>query len=166
MKLIFFLFIAVLLNSCCDCDKSKEDAKPVVTGKMTWQEWQTIAQWESYNANNYKPNENLINQLKTLLSTQQNITFIMISASWCPDSETEVPKYYKLIELCEFDESKISLYGVDREKKEPTGTSKKYKIEKVPTLIILKDMVEIGRIVEFPVLSWEDDLITILETDK
>lgn len=163
MKLLVFFLMAIFLNSCCDCDKSKEKPKPVVTGKLTWQEWQNIAQWKSYNAKNYKPNETLVNQLKTLLSTQQNITFIMISASWCPDSETEVPKYFKLMELCEVDDSKISLYGVDREKKEATGTSQKYKIEKVPTLIILKDMLEIGRIVEFPVLSWEDDILTILE---
>lgn len=165
IKLIFtFIVSGFLLLSCCDCDKSKERPKPVITGKMTWQEWQGLAEWKSYDAKNYNPNELLTTQIKVFLKNNTDISFILFSASWCSDSETEVPKFYKLMSLCEFDSSKISLFGIDRQKNEATGTSKKYNIEKVPTLIILKEQTEIGRIVEFPVLSWEDDLFTIFES--
>jgi hypothetical protein len=37
------------------------------------------------------------------------------------------------------------------------------KINKVPTMIIIKNGKEIGRIEEFPEDTWENDLIKILE---
>jgi len=34
--------------------------------------------------------------------------------SWCGDSQEQVPKFYKIISLLNFDENKIQLIAVDR----------------------------------------------------
>ncbi|MGA2298573.1 MAG: hypothetical protein ABSG15_13590, partial [FCB group bacterium] len=57
---------------------------------------------------------------------------------------------------------KIDLYGVDRQKQEPTGTATLYKLEKVPTMIIFAGESEIGRIVETPKKSWDEDIVDII----
>ncbi|MFH1050730.1 MAG: thioredoxin family protein [bacterium] len=159
---IFIVFIS-FVYSCCDCKKKKDDKKQIVAlvGKMSWTDWKQNTKWKDYDANNYKIDSEKIKQLKSVLKNKK-IAFVVFSANWCPDSESEGPKFYKLIAELGFPIENITLYGVARNKKEPTGEAEKYKIEKVPSVIILNDGTEIGRIVEFPFISWEDDLLTIL----
>ena len=164
----YLLIIPVLfysLSSCCDCKKNQEGDEQVIpiVGKISWDDWQKNAGWKDYEAKNYKIEENKITKLKTKFEKNKDLEFVMFSGNWCSDSRDEVPKFFKLINQTELNLEKITLYGVDRNKQEPTGEAQKNKIEKVPTLLILKDGMEIGRIVEFPFISWEDDLLTILE---
>jgi hypothetical protein len=49
-------------------------------------------------------------------------------------------------------------------KNDSQDRGKKFKIKKTPTFIILRNQVEIGRIVERPEISLEADLLKILET--
>lgn len=167
IKLIaILLMISVLvLYSCCDCNKKKNVKKIPVVGEYSWVQWQNNAAWSDYSASTYHPNKDVINELKTILNENKNVSFLLFPGSWCHDSEKGVPEIMKLLKLCQYDINSIKIYGVDRQKTEPTGSAVKYKIEKVPTLVLLKNGKEIGRIIEFPILSWGEDIITIL-TDK
>jgi thiol-disulfide isomerase/thioredoxin len=163
-----FLVIIILTNSCCDCKKTKTEEKQLITpivGQMSWDTWKEKAEWKDYNADSYIINKDRIKIIENLIK-RNNINFILVAGNWCSDSEREIPKFFKLIQEANINMDKIILYGVDREKKEPTGETIQYNIEKVPTLIILKNSEEIGRIVEFPVISWDEDLLTILEGIK
>lgn len=166
---IFLLFAIVLLtNSCCDCKKTKSDEKVLITpivGQISWEIWKEKAEWKDYNADSYFISQDKLDKIEKLIK-KNNIHFILVAANWCSDSEREVPKLIKLIQKANISFNKIIIYGVDRDKKEPTGETVQYHIEKVPTLIIFKDNAEIGRIVEFPVISWDEDILTILEESK
>ena len=68
----------------------------------------------------------------------------------------------KILNLASVPIGNVRIFGVDREKREPTGTAGKWNIDKVPTVVILSQGKELGRIVEFPEANWEDDILKIL----
>ncbi len=151
------------LFSCCECKKGKESGKTFLTGKNTWTQWQKRSNWKDFSAKNYSPDEEIVGEIKSLISQYDNLSFIVVSAEWCPDSKSETPKIYKLLEEIGVKFETVPIYGVDRKKSEPTGTAEQYTIKRVPTLIVLANGKELGRIVEYPYLSWEEDLKTIIE---
>ena len=166
---IFGLLVLSIIIASCSGSKysieSDENGKPMIVGHLTWEEWQEDAGWESYSAPTYMPNLKRANEISEV-ATDNGVDFIIFSGSWCSDSETELPKIYKLITGAGIFPDKIFLYGVDRQKDEPSGVAKEYKIEKVPTLVLEVEGEEIGRIVETPKLSWEEDMLNILREYK
>ncbi len=155
----FFILLLFIFTACTSFNSEKQ----VISGKFSWTEWRRQAGWESYNADNYEPGVFLTEQLNSLINNKnKRISFILFSASWCGDSESEVPKIFKMFDIANIPLSKIELYGVDRAKRELSGTAEKFNILRVPTLIVLKNGNEIGRIVEHPLSSWEEDIFKIL----
>ncbi len=167
-KLFYSIIFSIILISCLSSNYSIEEdekGKPMLVGHLTWEEWQEDAGWESYSAPSYMPNLKRANEISEV-ATDNGVDFIIFAGSWCSDSETELPKIYKLITGAGIFPDKIILYGVDRQKDEPSGIAKEYKIEKVPTLVLEVEGEEIGRIVETPKLSWEENILTILRDYK
>jgi len=161
---LILITIVISFIGCCDCDKEKVVQKKTIplVGKMSWSDWKNQAGWKDYEAKNYIVDMQKAQKIKKIISSKK-ISFIMVSANWCSDSEKGVPIFFKLLKTIEYKTDDVILYGVDREKKEPTNESEKFVIEKVPTLIILLEGNELGRIVEYPVISWEDDILTIID---
>jgi thiol-disulfide isomerase/thioredoxin len=154
---LLLLFISVVFIACATTKQEKK----IITGRFTWSQWQKEAGWESYDAAGYDPGYFLTEQL--LASANSNdIEFLLFSGSWCGDSESEVPKIYKLFDKANIPLNKIKLYGVDRNKREATDTAEKYEIKRVPTLVVLRNGKEAGRIIEYPQMSWEEDIFKIL----
>lgn len=138
-----------------------DKGRKVINGSLSWEEWQSEAGWDSYSTDEFQPIEPIVIMMKSAV-VEKNIKFLMFAGSWCGDSKTELPKFFKIITMSEIDNERYILYGVDRQKREHCGIAEKYQIEKVPTLIVLKDGAEIGRIVEFPKISWDADLADII----
>jgi thiol-disulfide isomerase/thioredoxin len=107
----------------------------------------------------YKPEVLVAEKIKTKLS---NITMTLVMGTWCDDSKTQVPRFFKLMEKVGYDSSKITIYCVNREKKTEKGEIDNMKITLVPTFIINRNGTEVGRIVETPKVSLEADLLEIL----
>jgi len=157
---IFLLFLLFGIIACSSGIEQKLE-KPVIIGNFSWNEWKNHAKWKSYSADNYFiPNEK-IELIRSFLDLQ-NEKFLIFSGSWCGDSESELPKIIKIFDSLGISSVNYNLYGVDREKREPEGIAEQYKIEKVPTLIVLRNGTEIGRIIEFPQNTWEDDIFLII----
>ncbi len=161
MKNLKILTIITILNlillSACEDDATKSDDKPLV-GKFTWNEWQQKAGWHNYDAPNYIPNEKICKELADSIQTNQ-YDFIIFTSSWCPDCMVQMPRIMKLLDKIGIDKNLCSIYGLDYKKTEPTGIYLTYEIKRVPTLIILKNNDEIGRIVEEVNESWEKDIL-------
>lgn len=156
--LSFILFFTSFINLL------SQEAKPMLIGNYSWNKWIKETGWDNIEFLNYNPSKEKILNLKKLISNK-NISFLIFGGSWCSDTKSELPKIFKIFSLCDMDTEKIEIIGVDRQKYEPSGKSLLYQIEKVPTLIILLENTEKGRITEFPDISWEDDLIKILESE-
>jgi thiol-disulfide isomerase/thioredoxin len=90
------------------------------------------------------------------------VTIKIVFGSWCSDSKREVPRFIKMMKTLNYDISKLEIYAVDRKKISPDGEVEKLNVELVPTFIFYRNGKEIGRIVESPKKSLEEDLKDIL----
>lgn len=106
----------------------------------------------------YEPEPEVTSLLGTKL---KDISIILILGAWCDDSKEQVPHFFKIMDILGHSYEKITIIGVDREKKAGKVDLAAYKLEKVPTFIFYRDGAEIGRITETPVLSIEKDMLNI-----
>jgi thiol-disulfide isomerase/thioredoxin len=132
----------------------------VVQGILTWQEWKNVAQWSSYADDALIPPP-VLALSKGKLQTG-SYTFIVVGGTWCGDSKRGMPHIFGLLSKLEVPDRAITLIGVNESKQEPKEWCTRYGITYVPTLIVLLDNKEIGRIVENPQQSWHDDFLKIL----
>jgi hypothetical protein len=112
---------------------------------------------------NYIPNPEIIERINSILAESKNVRIKVVLATWCGDSKDQVPRFFKMID--EISNSKIQISEIiclDRAKTAPDFDNKKYKIERVPTFIIYQGVKEMGRIVETPQISLEEDFLQIL----
>lgn len=118
--------------------------------------------WGSEGYNLYKPQlSNHELELIKFKITGLNITIVM--GTWCEDSQNHVPKLLKILNQIQFPENQIKIYCVNREKQITEPTLKSMNINYVPTILIFKETIEIGRIVENPIESLEKDLLEIIK---
>lgn len=107
----------------------------------------------------YEPEPRVIEDLKSLL-TSLEVTIVL--GTWCGDSLREVPRLLKVLDLLEIPQNDITIIAVDQSKSIPKETIEELQIEKVPTIIIYKDGLEIGRIVETPIETFGKDILYLL----
>lgn len=100
-----------------------------------------------------------IDFLKEHLSNYELICFI---GTWCEDSQQHLPVLMDVISLSNYPLDKLKLYALDRDKKSMNKEEKIYAVEWLPTIIVLKDGKEIGRITEHPTKGIAEDLVTII----
>ena len=108
---------------------------------------------------NYKPDQEILNKLdKDLFSCSMTI----VLGTWCHDSEQQVPRMYKVLDKMDFNTSVIQIICVDKDKTGCDTDISNMDIQRVPTFIIYNGEKEVGRIIETPKLSLEEDLLNIL----
>ena len=107
----------------------------------------------------YSPKAKTIEKLKTKIN---NYDIKIVFATWCSDSKLQVPRFYKILDLTGFNKSQLETIGVDSNKNALVVNIASLNIELVPTFIIYKHGEEIGRIVENPAKSLENDLLMII----
>ena len=86
----------------------------------------------------------------------------IVLGTWCIDSRREVPRFVKILDFIEFPSDKILFINVDEEKKGLSDEVQGLEINFVPTFIVYENGKEIGRIIETPFMSLEEDLINIV----
>lgn len=131
----------------------KVDRKAMVDSNFTW--------WFNSAYKFYKPDTSIINEINGLDLTDTHLKIVL--GTWCSDSRREVPRFFKIIDLIEFPEERIEIFGVNRDKILPDTETEIEEIEFVPTFIFYRDQVEIDRIIETPDNSLEEDMLNILE---
>ncbi len=120
-------------------------------------------EWFLKNYNGYEPDRSIASQLEGPLS---DYTITAFMGTWCGDSKREVPRMYKLLEMANFPMERLTMVAVNRDakayKQSPGGEHEGLNIHRVPTFIVYKDGKEVNRIVESPVNSLENDLLSII----
>jgi len=102
-------------------------------------------------------NYEVTNQIN--LSDLEDISVVIMFGTWCHDSKREVPRMLRILDSAGVGTEQLSLIGVDINKTEPKGREKLYNLRNTPTLILLRNGKEVGRIIERPNVSLEADLI-------
>jgi len=107
-----------------------------------------------------QPDPGVITRLK---HCQAETTITVALGTWCPDSKKHVPRLLKALGLAANNRFHIRLIGIGRKLHEPRDIVKHLKLIHVPTVIVERAGLEIGRIVERPTsTSMEEDLAAIL----
>lgn len=117
--------------------------------------------WYNSSQNAYTPSADAI---KTLEAAKGKVQFVLFGGTWCEDTQFILPKFFKLQELSGFPDNAISFIGVNRQKKSLGNLTEAFKITNVPTIIVMKDGKETGRVVEYGKSGqWDKDLAELLK---
>ena len=73
----------------------------------------------------------------------------MFIGTWCEDSHFIIPKLYATTDAAGFPEKNITLIGVDRNKTTLGNLTEALNVKNVPTIIVMKNGKELGRVVEY-----------------
>ena len=75
-------------------------------------------------------------------------------------------RFFKILDETGYKEKNLTIIGVDRTKNALSVNIENLNIERVPTFIVFQDGKELGRIVESPKKSLEEDLWKIVKKVK
>lgn len=162
--------IVLWLLACASSQQTSPQAKggqagsrPMLTGWLN--EVELLRQVPAYQEekNQYQPDAEALASLKNLA---QDVQIIIFLGTWCSDSQREVPRFLKIMETIQTPQITFKMLALDRSKRDPDGVAEAHDIQFVPTFVVLRDDVEIGRIMEQPIVSIEHDLVDIFASIK
>ncbi len=115
--------------------------------------------WFTSNYEYYTLNNKIIEQLKPYL---KNTTIKAFIGTWCGDSQEQTPIFYKILDEAGFNYKHLEMITLNRNKATPNNLQEGFNIERVPTFIFYKKGKEIGRFVEYPRETVEEDMLKIV----
>ena len=152
-------------NLTADYEVSKDEmtAMDVYRGQFGFDELKNgkTFGWFRDGVKEYKPDVEKIAYLEKNMGQYNLVIFL---GTWCDDSHNLVPKLYKVLTAADY-KGEYKMYGVDRDKTTKHDMQKVYGITLVPTIIVQKENMEIGRITETVKTSIESDLTDIIKKD-
>jgi thiol-disulfide isomerase/thioredoxin len=154
MKKITVLLIALSIVSCTPTTDLLGDFTRADLEHGGHNRWFT----ENYEA--HLVNKNIVSQIDSLFN---DIEVTIYMGTWCEDRRREVPAFFKILDSLDANDHVDRMIGVSEDKVSPDGSAKKAGITNVPTFVFSKNGEEINRIVEFPIISLEQDLLDILQ---
>lgn len=148
----FLLLITVILFSKAvfsQTEISRDDhGNKILKGFVTREELatDTAFAWYAQNQQGYIPNQTALQAFK---ANKDLIYILVFGGTWCDDTHYILPKFFMLADAAGIAPDRITLMGVDRNKKTIKHLSEIFNITNVPTIIIFKNGKELGRVVEY-----------------
>ena len=105
----------------------------------------------------YHPNLNGFNS-----ANLKQISIKIFMGTWCHDSKREVPRLYKILDELYYDYENFEIIGLTKDKKGYFQDYATFGITNTPTIIFYRNDMEIGRIIEEPKGSLEDQMARII----
>ena len=172
MKRLFFtvllmIMTAGIVSSQTPYTSSKDEKHPELTvlkgiiSKYALQNDSTFNNWYNSNQSIYDPPKDIVNAME---AAKEKFQFVIFGGTWCEDTQFILPRFFKLQEQSGFPDQRISFFGVNRAKQTLGNLAAAFNITNVPTIIVMKDGKEVGRVVEYGKSGkWEDDLGELLK---
>ncbi|HKI77409.1 MAG TPA: hypothetical protein VKA26_02590 [Ignavibacteriaceae bacterium] len=165
-KLFIVLFCLISINLLAQQEvnyltKDSSTGKPMLLGYCTRDAFNdsSFSWWYNSEYNMYEVDSTALQNAAEELN-DKIITIVM--GTWCSDSRSEVPKFYKILDYLNYPTDSVKLIMVGRNKKGKNGEVKDLDIQRVPTFIFYDHNKEIGRIIEYPEESLDRDMMKIL----
>jgi hypothetical protein len=119
--------------------------------------------WYFKSYNNYTIDSVTLKEVSKIIIHSGHIDIFM--GTWCEDSHREVPRFIKILEYLKFTNYRI--IALDTDKKSKKGVENGKNIKRVPTFIFYAETgKELNRITEYPVISLEKDIYSIISKKK
>jgi len=142
------------------------EERPILVGPVTRAALRTppYSEWYDGNYSRYQPDLKTLEKLRPLLA---GVSLEAYFGTWCGDSRRQIPRLSRLLDAAEVDEKVLTLVALSDQpmefKQAPGRPEAKRYVHRTPTIVIVRDGREVGRIVETPEVSLEADLLAILE---
>jgi thiol-disulfide isomerase/thioredoxin len=169
MKRIFifaFFLIAYSLSFCQAQFEVSQDPKhpevKILRGLVNKYYIQNDSTFGWYNSSRdiYTPDTATI---MAMANAKNKVQFVIFGGTWCEDTQFILPKFFKLQEMSGVPDEKITLFGVNRDKHSLGHIAEAFGITNVPTIIVMKDGKETGRVVEYGKTGkWDKELAGLL----
>lgn len=146
-----------------DISKDPVSGQTMFVGRCSFDDLNEEAtfSWLNSRSNEYNPDPTVLAELKQKLPACKIIIFM---GTWCEDTQNLLPKLYKTMLLTHCF-TNYQMFAVNRDKVSKENEQKAYGVTMVPTIIILRNGKELGRIVETARTSVESDLLRITESE-
>lgn len=86
---------------------------------------------------------------EALGKNKDSVKLLVFIGTWCEDSHFIIPKLYATTDAAGFPDKSITLIGVDRNKTTLGNLTETLNVKNVPTIIVIKNGKELGRVVEY-----------------
>ena len=115
-------------------------------------------------ATNQKDYTNPDTAIVGALHRDNAVKYVVFGGTWCGDTQFILPKFFMLQEKAGITDDRITFFGVDRQKQTLGNMSSALNITNVPTIIVMKNGKEVGRVVEYGKTGkWDKELAEIVE---
>ncbi len=159
---VFFLLIHGLsVSQDSTSTKHEENENTILVGKVDRNSLQVGEFGKNFKEEykNYQPCTNTLQQLQN--SIYEN-SIVIVLATWCHDSQEQVGRFYKILDLLDYNSNMVTTICLDKEKLAGELDIHEFDIILVPTFIFYNGLKETGRIIESPNTSLEKDILQIL----
>jgi hypothetical protein len=100
--------------------------------------------------------------LDPLKARVDGIEIEIYMGTWCSDSRREVPRLYRITDHLGLESDGAKVIMLDRDMESPGHDEEGMNIHHVPTVVFYQEGLELGRIIETPVKSLEEDIQSII----
>lgn len=130
-----------------------------LVGPLTSEEiLEKIPEWKPF-VDAYSPQIDIISRLQAV---PEDVRIEIFLGTWCPDCRQHVSAYFKVMDMVRNPMIQTTYTGVPRDRAARQPYIEGKNIERLPTFIVFFRDQEIGRIVEIPSKSVEEDLWEML----
>lgn len=159
--LFTFLTIANVFSQSFKIEVDEKTSNPMLIGICSRNIFLTseFSSWFSKEYSEYTLNKDILSSIPDSFS---NFKILAVMGTWCGDSRREIPRFYKILDELQFPDTNVTLIAVNRKKQGLNNETDELNIQLVPTMIFYKNGIEIGRIIETPIKSLEEDIYNIL----
>ena len=123
-------------------------------------------EWFTPGYQDYRVQPDALTRIVAAAAADSALSIEVFFGTWCDDSRRELPGLLRILDDARFPENRVGLYALSDNpgvfKMTPDGREHELFIHRTPTIVVLRDGVELGRIVEKPEANLEDDLAAIL----
>lgn len=148
--LVIVLLVSQLSFSQVQYEVSKDPKNGLKTAKGILSrellQTDTAFAWMKNDISWYKPNAACV---ANLLPVKDSIQLIVFIGTWCEDSHNVFPQLLKLLDQVKFSADRLTIIGIDRKKQTLGFLSEALAITKAPTILVMKNGKEIGRVEEY-----------------
>ncbi len=131
-----------------------------IINKYLVQNDSVYGKWYNSSMSYYMPDTSA---LTAFSKAKKGVQFVVFGGTWCEDTQFVLPKFFKLQEMSGVPDSVITFFAVNRAKKSLPNVADAFAVVNVPTIIVMKDGKEAGRVVEYGKTGkWDKELADII----
>lgn len=174
MKKAIYVLMLTIGTLCCGFDGMAQDyireidpktGHPLLRGQITFADLldESTCSWLGAGASTYKADSRAIEGIQGLGGPYRYVVF---AGTWCEDTQILLPQFYAVMKQAGIPSGAVTLFGTNRAKKALNDEELVFEITRVPTIIVLEQNREIGRITESVSTTVEQEIFDMMAKDK